>query len=222
MIQCPICNSPQNDKQPESGLHCFTTIFNCGCKITNNFKSQDFIYEQRCDEPIKINSIDTIFNPTTLKLVYAQETLNALIPKSIFLAGPSPRDKETVSWRNEAIDIFMDIDFKGTILIPELRDTFSNTFEYDKQINWEEMALKKASIILFWIPRELEKLPGFTTNIEWGYWVAKAPDKLVLGAPDNAPKMDYINYYANKLSVPKHNNLKDTIIAALDKLNEIK
>lgn len=222
MLLCPICNSTPSNEQPESGLHCFTTIFNCGCKITQSFKSSDFIYDQRCDEPQKINSLDVLFNPQNLKLIYAQEHLNTLIPKSIFLAGPTPRDKDTTSWRIEAINILENLDFKGNILIPELRDTFSENFEYSNQIEWEESALKKATVILFWIPRELVHLPGFTTNIEWGYWIATNPNKIILGSPVNTPKMDYINYYANKLMIPNMNNLEETIKKAMEKINEIK
>lgn len=84
------------------------------------------------------------------------------------------------------------------------------TFEYKTQIEWEYDGLTTANIILFWIPRDLQTLPGFTTNIEWGYWCRRKPSKLVLGFPPNAYKMKYIEYWAKDLKIPIFHNLKET------------
>ena len=54
----------------------------------------------------------------------------------------------------------------------------------------EERCLHLSDVILFWIPRDLDTLPGFTTNIEWGVWHASG--RCVLGAPPNAPKLRYL------------------------------
>ena len=42
--------------------------------------------------------------------------------KSLFLAGPIPRDENAISWKKEAIDILEKYEFSGTVLIPEKRD----------------------------------------------------------------------------------------------------
>jgi len=150
----------------------------------------------------------------SINLVYAKEEVISSC-KSIFLAGPSPRNNIDKSWRKEAIKIFKKNNFDGTIFIPEYRINNQESFDYIDQIEWEEEALNAADIILFWIPRDMTTFPGFTTNIEWGYWTAKKPSKLLLGSPDNTPKMAYLNYYADKLEIPKFNDLNDIIKYAI-------
>ena len=48
-----------------------------------------------------------------MNIAYARTPL----PKSIFLAGPTPRDAETKSWRPETIKLLTGFD--GTIFVPE-------------------------------------------------------------------------------------------------------
>ena len=146
----------------------------------------------------------------SINLIYAKEKIKSE-GKSIFLAGPSPRNNTDKSWRKEAINLFIENGFKGSLLIPEDRVNNQKAFDYIDQIEWEEEALNAADIILFWVPRDLKIFPGFTTNIEWGYWTAKDPSKLLLGSPENTPKMAYLNYYADKLEIPRFIKLKDII-----------
>lgn len=146
-----------------------------------------------------------------MKIIFAKEKI-VNSGKTIFLAGPSPRNTGHLSWRIEAIELFKDNNFKGTLLVPEDREKRTEAeFNYIDQIEWEDEGLHKADIIIFWIPRDLEKFPGFTTNIEWGVWTQKAPEKLVLGSPANAPKMGYLNYYADKLDIPRFDTLDEII-----------
>ena len=110
---------------------------------------------------------------------------------SIFLAGPTPRSNNIESWRKEAIKILEQLEFDGIVYIPECNFS-STTFDYNKQVSWEWEAMENADIIAFWIPRSKE-LPGFTTNVEFGYWVAKNKFKVYYGRPDNAIKNEYLD-----------------------------
>ena len=154
--------------------------------------------------------------------IYALEDLNSITDNkfgNVFLAGPTPRNKDIVSWRNNIISIFNNLQFKGNLLIPEFRDnTTLMEFEFDEQIEWENKALDLADIIIFWIPRELDNMPGYTTNIEFGFWLAKNPNKLCIGAPDNAPKMKYIKYQAIKNNIPYTNDIEKLVSLTLIKL----
>ena len=148
-----------------------------------------------------------------MNLVYALEPLPDILYKSIFLAGPTPRDDTVQSWRLEAIKILKDdLQFNGTIFIPEPRSHCWH-MEYDSQIEWEDKCLNVADAIVFWIPRNLLNLPGFTTNIEWGRW--ESSGKAFLGYPSNADKMSYINLYAEKLNISISKTLSDTLKAAV-------
>ena len=104
---------------------------------------------------------------------------------SLFLAGPTPRDPSVRSWRRDALDILKELNFIGTVLIPE-RQNWQTAFEYIDQVEWEYAGLEQATVVVFWIPRDLKLLPGFTTNVEFGRYVGKKP--CVYGRPDEAPK----------------------------------
>lgn len=163
-----------------------------------------------------------------MALIYTQEDLLFLEPHimeppgykpSIFLAGPTPRATHpserviptaTPSWRPAAIDHIRSARFSGSILIPEPRDGVW-TNHYDYQVEWEKKAMELADVILFWVPRRFDRhewMPGLTTNIEWGFWTAKNPAKLVLGYPVWAEKIAYLAHDALRLSIPFHHDLK--------------
>ncbi len=159
-----------------------------------------------------------------MHVVYANQRPPESWTSSIFLAGPTPREGRDIpapiSWRLEALDILKTIGYKGVVFVPETEDgTFKH--DYDDQIEWEEMCLNFADVILFWIPRELTAMPGFTTNDEWGYWKKSDPMKLVLGTPPGAPKVKYQRYYAEKYSIPLVGSLEEACTLAYQKIQPI-
>ncbi len=155
-----------------------------------------------------------------MEIVFTLEKVPEKINKSIFLAGPTSREGGANSWRKEAIKLLEEQGFDGTVFVPEARSWEKFNPEYDEQILWEDTFLTLADCILFWIPRDLKTLPGFTTNDEWGFW--KASGKVVLGAPENAPKVSYQKYYALRLNVPFATSLSETVKNAINKIEEIK
>jgi hypothetical protein len=81
---------------------------------------------------------------------------------------------------------------------------------------WERKGLDNATCIVFWIPRDIETLPAFTTNVEFGEYVATRGDRVAYGRPDQAPKMRYLDwlfYYKQKRK--PCNTLEDTLIEAV-------
>jgi hypothetical protein len=76
------------------------------------------------------------------------------------------------------------LDFTGTVLVPERQD-WSAKFNYFDQVEWEYAGLESCSVIAFWVPRELQTLPGFTTNVKFGRYVGSG--RCVYGRPDRAP-----------------------------------
>jgi len=152
-----------------------------------------------------------------VKIVYANQTPPDSWTSAIFLAGPTPRADTTIpSWRPDALKYLKDLGYTGVVFIPEDEDG-TWLHNYDDQIEWEEMCLKFSDVIIFWIPRDLEHMPAFTTNDEWGYWKAKDPVRLVLGTPPDAPKVRYQRYYAEKQHVPTYNTLEDVCTYAFNK-----
>jgi hypothetical protein len=131
-----------------------------------------------------------------MKVIYAGEVV-AHWPESIFLAGPAPRRAEVRSWRPNALAALREMSFTGTVLVPEPRD-WSAKFSYLDQVEWEYAGLEGCSVIAFWVPRDLEVLPGFTTNVEFGRYVGSA--RCVYGRPDNAPHTKYLDWLYKKVT----------------------
>lgn len=151
-----------------------------------------------------------------MKVAYARTPL----PKSIFLAGPTPRDRNVPSWRPSAIELLKHLGFDGTVLVPEDSDQ-SWRFSYDDQVEWELQALHSATVVAFWVPREVFaewdpmqlKMPAFTTNVEFGLFAARP--NVVLGYPDYAEKMKYLEAIAQLHHVPTYDQLAKTMKAAV-------
>lgn len=143
---------------------------------------------------------------------------------SIFLAGPTyriPEDQADTwhkpSWRAAAIQFLEDHGFDGQVFYPEWENNLKPYgWSYEKQVAWENNYLNTASVILFYIPRDLELLPGFTTNIEFGEWMHSG--KIIVGFPNDAPKTDYIKEKCNVYNIPVENSIEDTVVKAMDML----
>jgi ADP-ribose pyrophosphatase YjhB (NUDIX family) len=138
------------------------------------------------------------------------------ITKSIFLAGPSPRDGSTDwqgTWREEAVKLLEKLGFDGHVFIP----LPFNGMSYAEGVQWEEHLLEIADQILFWVPRSKD-LPAFTTNIEFGEWMKSG--KVVLGYPEDAERMRYLEAKVNKYGSESYDNLEDTVKACVANLGE--
>ena len=112
--------------------------------------------------------------------------------KSIFLAGPTPRDENTISWRIDVCDRLEKLGFDGVVYNPEY-SSWKPKSSYIDQAEWEREALTEATVILFWIPRDLKDMPAFTTNVEFGYWLHTG--KVIYGRPDDAEKIKYLDIW---------------------------
>jgi|GEM_PF-3734412 len=110
---------------------------------------------------------------------------------SVFLAGPSPRRVEDASWRPVALERFADA-ADLALFIPEW-DMGLPLADYDRQIRWEWKHLDACTAILFWVPRKSPVFPGFTTNVEFGHYLAKRPDRVIYGRPPEAEKVKYLD-----------------------------
>jgi len=151
-----------------------------------------------------------------MRVLYAQEEMESVPAQSIFLAGPSPGTKKHYNWRPEALEILEDIEFEGTVFVPLYRDG-EWLDDPEGQMDWELKHLDMASVIVFWIPRDLETLPGFTTNVEYGLYLKSG--KIVLGFPKGTPKIDYIEYIGKKNNVPVYYDLEETLRKAVSILH---
>lgn len=142
---------------------------------------------------------------------------------SVFLAGPSA-EHGTPSWRPFAID-HLQRQWTGDdpliVLSPESRGGV-RADRYEDQWDWENMARARATVVMFWIPRDMKTLPGMTTNVEFGYDVACGRE-VVLGAPTDCPNPErnrYLIRLAHVEAVPVTTTLPGTVAAAINRCRE--
>lgn len=151
-----------------------------------------------------------------MKLIFARQPVVDVL-HSIALVGPTPRSKDVLSWRIDAVKHLEQLGFQGSVLIPENPDfTFRDwekDFPYDEQVEWELEMLEKATCLMFWIPRDMVTLPGLTTNDEFGAF--KRSGRVVLGTPPDAFRVKYQRWYAKKLGIPQTSTLEDTCKEAI-------
>ncbi|OGY92805.1 MAG: hypothetical protein A3B31_02870 [Candidatus Komeilibacteria bacterium RIFCSPLOWO2_01_FULL_53_11] len=152
-----------------------------------------------------------------MHIVYAPEEPPSSWTKSLFLAGPTPRDKSVPSWRPEALRLLEEASYDGVVFVPENRGGTVKV-DYTGEVEWEELCLNLADVVLFWVPREMKTMPALTTNIEWGVWHDSG--KAVLGAPPDAKHVRYLRYYAEKMHIPTAETLPETIGLALTVLGD--
>ena len=133
-----------------------------------------------------------------ISTVYATELLPATVSSTIFLAGPTPRDLDTPSWRPDALQILETLGYSGTVLLPEDRSG-EWKHSYDDQIEWETRMRAAADIIVFWVPRDMSigsngqaRMPALTTNVEFGLDMPSG--KVLYGRPEKAPKNRYLDH----------------------------
>lgn len=151
-----------------------------------------------------------------MTICYANQHLPEQFTSSIFLAGCTPREGDSLSWREEALDMLQTLGYKGCVFVPVPPSGTDFPKNYKKQIEWETQALEQSDIILFWIPRNLKDMHGLTTNVEFGSHMNTG--KVVLGYPKNAERMRYLKWWADKYNIPTFNKLIDTVSGALDRV----
>ena len=147
-----------------------------------------------------------------MRVVYASQDHPESWSAAIFLAGPTPRTAAVASWRPAALRLLEAAGFDGVVFVPEDASQ-QYRHSYIEQVEWERDALAASDVVLFWVPRELQTMPAFTTNVEFGLWVTSG--RTVLGYPEGAPKNRYLGWLASTHGVPVCHTLQQTIEAAL-------
>lgn len=151
-----------------------------------------------------------------MQTVYYYEERPLEFSKSLFLAGPSPRSSDVESWRPEVLDILYQKEYDGVVYVPEFRNGVHPPADYKDAPFWEHRMIDASDMVLFWIPRDLEKLPGFDTNVEFGMLADSG--KSILGSPPSADKMRYLNFLAKKHHIPNHKTIESAIREALQSI----
>lgn len=149
-----------------------------------------------------------------MQVVYAPEAPPSQFTKSLFLAGPSPRNPDQPNWRPEALAALEAMGYDGVVFVPLPRNG-DWSHGYDAQVEWELTHLNMADVALFWVPRSKD-LPAMTTNVEFGSFYDTG--KAILGYPKEATQMRYLDHLAKTESVTVCGTMEDTLRAAVTRL----
>ncbi len=152
-----------------------------------------------------------------MKVIYAQQPIPDLGGKQmIFLVGPTPRSSSVPSWRPGALSLLEDKGFDGNVFVPE-PEGGDWVGDYIDQIGWEDQALTycgRRGCIAAWVPRDLETMPAFTTNVEFGLYLLSG--RLLYGRPPGAPKTSYLDrMYQIKTGTSPYDSLEDLMEGAV-------
>jgi len=155
----------------------------------------------------------------SIELVYAREPVPAGRP-SVMLLGPTAVAGTIPSWRPRAVEL-IEAGWRGdeplVVLTPESRGGV-RARTYEDQLASELEMIESADAAMFWIPRDVVLLPGFTTNVEFGLIAGTCPERAVLGAPPDCPNPErnrYLIWHARRLGIPVCDTLPETVFAAL-------
>jgi hypothetical protein len=87
-------------------------------------------------------------------------------------------------------------------------------FDYMDQVEWEFAGMEACTVIAFWVPRDMQTLPGFTTNVEFGRFAGSG--RCVYGRPVGSPHTKYLDWLYKKLTgASPHDSLRATVEAAV-------
>lgn len=153
-----------------------------------------------------------------MQIIYACEPLPSSMKKAVFLAGPTPREKDVSSWRPYALRILEDSGFDGHVFVPEARDGVRP--DYVNQMQWELDAMNSSDVVLFWIPRDMKTMPALTTNNEFGIWSTLDAGRVFLGAPEGAPHTSYQFKLAAQNDIPSFTDLGEMVKAIVAYLGD--
>lgn len=162
-----------------------------------------------------------------MKIIYSNQPPFEGGENSMFLAGPTPRDKNTPSWRPLALKILENLKYDGTVMVPEYNS--GTKIDYDDQVEWEYQGLCRCTNVVFWVPRNMANMPALTTNVEFGFWMGVTSEsgvsKVIYGRPNDAPKNRYLDWMYGKFTGKKpYNNLSELlkdVVNCQGRLNEL-
>jgi len=158
-----------------------------------------------------------------MEVIFAQEFFTISNNQiAIFLMGPTPRNNEDVSWRDNVVKKFREMNIDNLVLfVPEKRDgNYANS--YIDQVEWERTYLDMSDAIFCWVPRDVStSMKGLTTNVEFGQYVSS--QKLFYGRPDDADNIRYLDWlYVKEVGRKPQNNVNSLLHECLEVTLKIK
>lgn len=156
-----------------------------------------------------------------IPVFYEHERLPDFLGGRIYLAGPTSRENQRTAWRVRALNLLARA--SAVVISPEFSDGDFDAHKEarfcvsqhgaEKILDWETRMMRRADVILFWMPFS-DELPGFTTRCEFMREITARVSRVVAGMPPEAVHSSYIRYHAAKKQLGFHETLEETVAAA--------
>jgi len=78
-----------------------------------------------------------------MKTVYVFQPFPRTFHKSLYLAGPTPRDPTVPSWRPQALHLLESVAYDGVVFVPESQEG-QRSDVYEQHMDWELEAMRRA------------------------------------------------------------------------------
>lgn len=145
---------------------------------------------------------------------------NGRLLPSIFLAGPMERGcRIEDGWQGEALNLLRARGFDGCVYVPSSKNGIyeDGSIPFEDTTKWEWERLGTCDAILFWVPRDNDRLMGYTTNVEFGRYVSMRPTHVILGYPEWAIRMEYLEMlYRAECNRASYDRMDRAVEAAIE------
>lgn len=142
--------------------------------------------------------------------------------KLVFLAGPI---KGSENWQDRVIADLADMD----VCVANPRRENDPDFDYDRQVAWETYYLRRADVIMFWLPPAAVQVDGRsygqTTRFELGEWLGRTDfnrrsgKSVVLGIDDGFFGKKYIVTRCADTPCPVFDTYEQTLVEVRRRLS---
>jgi ADP-ribose pyrophosphatase YjhB (NUDIX family) len=115
------------------------------------------------------------------------------------------------------IEALRAVGYDGVVYVPETEDG-EWKHSYVDQVEWEQRYLEQCDVIVAWVPRDLETMPAFTTNVEFGQFLNSG--KIAYGRPVGAPKTRYLDKIYLERGRALCGSIEELAIAAVNRIGD--
>jgi nucleoside 2-deoxyribosyltransferase/8-oxo-dGTP pyrophosphatase MutT (NUDIX family) len=150
-----------------------------------------------------------------MQLVYAGQAYPTVFHKSLYLAGPVPRDANIASWRSHALALLTSLGYDGVVFIPEALPGEASS-RNDQPWDWEHEALRHSDVILVWLPAAPETRPDTPNQVELGIQIHLG--KVIVGLAADAYLPPDLARLSQQYQVRLHRTLPEIVQAAVTRL----
>lgn len=153
-----------------------------------------------------------------MDIIYAQESIPETMTKALYLAGPIAYDPHGHNWRKEALTFLEEKQYDGIVYYPIARNE-NPPEDWTAHIQWEQQAIQRSDIIVFWIPESLSSIPqNFLIGIEFGKYLPGR--NIIVGCTQKTVANEIFKYFADQNNIFVFPTLTESLVKAIEQIGK--